>query len=703
MDVRKNIATLAISSVLGSAALATVSVGWLTWDHSVRTRASEVSDLEQRIQAANKLATAEMAIAVQLLAYRNPTPAAANDGPLLVAAGADAGCTWPGGTGLQATAALRYNPTTNIHQDCLRGNTPNALPAWAPELAARVLARAPGEPLVGYLTTPDGLLQTAGLATDGGGAVYLLARPADQSLADHLGERTGTALRLAPFRTNDGAWPDELVSRIGSNGSMESAIRLFDRDDQPVAELWATSPHRPPLPVGWVVLPLVVSAGLAAALSFVLARRLAAELHTDPLAGFTLHVKRAKTAPGTRIQPPPDRELQALGVAINDLLDNQEQAEAAAREAQEATNAERQGRRALLETTSHEVRTATSSVVAALDMMARSPLDPATQRQLEIARGAAAGVLDLSKHLNDLDPERTGPQGRVEIRTSPLDLVNLLEETLSPLRARAEARGLRLLTPEPTNLPARLNGDAGRIRRMLDSLLGHRIDQAEPGTLSFTASWREPCFLQVNLEEAPSSNTNNRPVQGPPPRDSRLLMTRRLVDAMRGSIREEQRREGGCSIQIELPLTRVPEAHPSGAGAEPIPRAEGTTCILLVDDNHVNLMVAEKTLRAAGYDVVRATSGHEALNLQGTVPVDLVLMDIAMPGMDGVQTCVLWREREKGPRVPILALSAMVSVQDIARCRTAGMDDFVPKPFRTNDLINAIVSALTRSAAHSVR
>ncbi|WP_136248123.1 response regulator [Halomonas borealis] len=131
-----------------------------------------------------------------------------------------------------------------------------------------------------------------------------------------------------------------------------------------------------------------------------------------------------------------------------------------------------------------------------------------------------------------------------------------------------------------------------------------------------------------------------------------------------------------------------PESHESGAAPRPASR------ILVVDDGPVNLMLARKVLEGQGLEVVTATSGREALDCLDTAAFDLVFLDIYMADLDGVETCHAWRAREAErpgrPRSVLVALTANAGDADRRRFREAGMDDYLAKPYRPQDLLDRV-------------
>ncbi|HMV65839.1 MAG TPA: response regulator [Myxococcota bacterium] len=662
MDVRKETITLAVTCSLAASALSIGIIAWHTRSQAQAAHASELADLEGHLRAAVELARAEM---VDGLDRIDALPT-------------EARFTAPRG---RAVVAGLYDPAEHTWDDRLDARSGPTLPAWLPKFAE---STPKGETRVAWLATPEGPVLAASRQA---AQVEVWAQAADDALAGQLTRLTGSDLRLTAWASDTTDWPDEIVSELIDGGRVRASLRLFDEATQPIAELTVQSAriaHGDPLAE---ILPIVIGTVLIGLAGVAWSLSLVERQHFQPLERLAAQLRRVRGAQPTRLKPSGAAELDALLAPYNELIEQIDLARASADGLRRELDQERLDRRSLLDTMSREVRSVTGSVAASIELLAQEPSAP--PHLLNIARQAVTTARDLGDHLYDLD---AAPGAGAQV--CPVDLPGLIDEVIVPLRARAEARDLRLLGPETGGLPRRVVADARRLRHLIDTLVGNRIDQPGRRLISLATTWTEAGSLRLSLEEDPLSTMGGAADPTVP-----LAMTRRLVEALRGTIRERQRPDGGLAVVVEIP---VEATTPPPAFDEPIddePTSPGRRRVLLVDDNPVNLMVAENTLQGGGYVVLRATSGHDALRLQATQSFDLVLMDIAMPGLDGVQTCTQWRERERGPRVPILALTAMVSSHDVARCRAAGMDGFIAKPFRTHELLEVVATALARAPA----
>jgi CheY-like chemotaxis protein len=188
-----------------------------------------------------------------------------------------------------------------------------------------------------------------------------------------------------------------------------------------------------------------------------------------------------------------------------------------------------------------------------------------------------------------------------------------------------------------------------------------------------------------------------------------LSISRRLVELMGGAITVESRPGEGSTFSFTVPGAAPADAR---AGAMEAPHAAGVPAlprsglrVLVAEDNRVNQRLATRLLERAGHEVVLAVNGQEAVESIQRGGIDLVLMDVQMPEMSGIEAAALIRqhEREHGHcgRMPIIALTAHAMQGDRERCLAAGMDDYVSKPVRSADLLGAIERA--RGATSAVR
>jgi len=363
-----------------------------------------------------------------------------------------------------------------------------------------------------------------------------------------------------------------------------------------------------------------------------------------------------------------------------------------------------------LATVSHEMRTPLNGILGMTQMLQRSSLDGEQRAQLEI-------IHDSSRHLQAvigdlLDLSRI-EFGKLVIEERPFQLADTVQEVTGLLGAVATDKGLRFQLEWASGLPAWVVGDASRVKQVLHNLLGNAIKftaqgdvrlvvSRQDGVLSFAVTdtgdgvapaLRETIFNA--FEQGPSAALQGRNGTG-----LGLTISRRLARAMGGDVRCTEPATGvGASFVFTL-ACKMPLADPMPA----VLREEPSTatlagCVLVVDDNPVNALVATAMLKRAGLDVELADDGVAALERMSAGGIDLVLMDCQLPLVDGWEATRRWRRLEPaGQRLPIVALTANAVLGDRERCLAAGMDDYLSKPVDLEALIAVVTRLLARPA-----
>jgi PAS domain S-box-containing protein len=370
---------------------------------------------------------------------------------------------------------------------------------------------------------------------------------------------------------------------------------------------------------------------------------------------------------------------------------------------------------AFLANISHEIRTPLNAIIGMTRLMQREHTEPAQRERLEKVSDAASyllavinGVLDISKI----------EAGRLELETVAFDMRAMVERSVAINAGRATEKGLRLST-EFGELPPRLRGDPTRLSQALLNLIGNAVKFTERGGITVRVG-SEPSgdaavlvrfevidsgigvpaerisALFQPFEQADSSTTRRYGGTG-----LGLAITRHLARLMGGDAGGEPMPQAGSrfwfTARLGIALADEPAtaALPDHAGPTPgvvdrqpsddtaiaaLRRRAGGARVLLAEDNPVNAEIARELLHDAGLRVSVAGNGREALSLALQDTPDLILMDVQMPEMDGLQAARALRAQPAFAQVPILAMTANAFAEDRQACLAAGMNDHVAKP-----------------------
>ncbi|RAK64300.1 ATP-binding protein [Phenylobacterium kunshanense] len=389
---------------------------------------------------------------------------------------------------------------------------------------------------------------------------------------------------------------------------------------------------------------------------------------------------------------------------------------AAADAAREAAAEASQARSAFLATMSHEIRTPMNGVLGMARLLRRDEANPGQAERLDVLIQSGEHLLAI---LNDVLDVARIDAGRLEIVAAPTDLHGLLDRLVAFWTPRAQERGLELnlrMTPET---PAWVMADAVRLRQILFNLVGNALKFTDSGSVDVIvhATRRGPGEARVRLSvrdtgpgiaEEQVPRLFDRFSQADRSDERRhggaglgLAIVRQLVELMDGRVWVETELGTGSTFHVELPLdlASAPAEEPDADEhllSAPFPRLR----ILAVDDNPVNLMVLDQLLSSLDLVVESAASGPEALAALAGSAYDLVLSDIQMPGMTGLD--LLRRLRAApGPNqaTPVIALTADVASGGRQRYLDQGFTDHCAKPIELADLLEAIGRATSASAA----
>ncbi|MBL7796144.1 MAG: response regulator [Saprospiraceae bacterium] len=390
-------------------------------------------------------------------------------------------------------------------------------------------------------------------------------------------------------------------------------------------------------------------------------------------------------------------------------------AEAEKREAERQRLRAEQSERAeqqFLANMSHEIRTPMNAVMGMTNLLLQKNPREDQLLYLHSIRQSSEALLVI---LNDILDISKIQAGKMELELTDLSVADILEQVRTTLQFRAEEKGLALELDYDPHIPPVLVGDPVRLQQVLLNLAGNAVKFTEKGRVTLSASLLERrnnrCRLRFAVRDTGIGMTPEqlavvfesfRQASGDTTRKYGgtglgLSISKQLVEKFGGTIEAESRPGEGSAFwfDIQLPVgvrrERAPETAPAAESAETLRGLR----VLVAEDNPFNRIVAVETLEMLIPEVVvrTAENGREALDLVQAERFDAVLMDVAMPVMDGLEATRAIRALPAPLNaVPVIAFTASVTQKEVRRCLQHGMNGCVPKPFRDEQLLAALLT-----------
>lgn len=359
---------------------------------------------------------------------------------------------------------------------------------------------------------------------------------------------------------------------------------------------------------------------------------------------------------------------------------------------------------------SHEIRTPLNGVMASVPLLLSTPLDEEQREICQIIRRSAEALLGLVDEILDFSKIEAG---KLVLDKTSVHLPELLESAMAASRPVASAKRLELRMQISSALPTRVMADPKRLRQILQNLLanavkftesGRVVIEARPGTnsrtLHFTVSdtgvgiapeHQQRIFELFNQVDTSTTRHYDGAGLG-------LTLCERLVTLMGGRIWLESAVGAGSRFHFSIPLEAVDAAPAAVASSGPFAFPDDgepakKLRVLIVEDNPVNQQVMGLILGKLGHTAIMASNGQQALTRFNNDNFDVILMDLQMPGMSGLDTTREIRQLEHNsgqPRTAIFALTARALKHDREQCLEAGMDDYFTKPLKVPELAAAL-------------
>jgi CheY-like chemotaxis protein len=364
---------------------------------------------------------------------------------------------------------------------------------------------------------------------------------------------------------------------------------------------------------------------------------------------------------------------------------------------------------------SHEIRTPLNAIIGLSNILVDEEMLPAQEQTINLLKFSSDNLLAL---INDILDFSKIEIGKMELENKRLNINELIRDITNSLSFKIKEKNIELKYNVSSEIPVFVRGDKTRLYQILINLINNAIKFTEKGNVEIIVELvkkdQEYTFIKFKIEDTgigisedkfdtifesftQASNNTARKYGGS---GLGLTITKKLIELYHGDIRVESELGKGSSFIFNLRFNNFIEENII-KNQSPVSEVVSEGKILIVDDNEINIMLAKRILINYGFDIVSTDNGFEAIELLQKKDIDLVLMDIHMPEINGYETTMKLREinDEYFNNLPIIALTASIFKEDMSKIYKSGMTDYHVKPFKPDELLQKISKYLKMSKA----